>query len=93
MGQSNEIHFPISSDWSTEEVIDVVQFFEAVDQAYGKGVAKEDVLHLYSKYKKVVPSKAEEKQHFQQYEKQANQSPYQVVKKARDAGEAEKIKF
>ncbi|WP_026690083.1 UPF0223 family protein [Alteribacter aurantiacus] len=83
-----EVNIPISVEWSKEEVIDVVNFFEAIDQAYGKGVEKDVLETLYGRYKKIVPSKAEEKQAFKEYEKQSGQSPYHVVKKAKEIDEA-----
>ncbi|WP_096435588.1 UPF0223 family protein [Alteribacter populi] len=83
-----EVNIPISVEWSKEEVVDVVNFFEAIDQAYNKGVDRDLLAALYKSYKKVVPSKAEEKQSFKEYEKQTGQSPYHVVKKAKDLEES-----
>ncbi|TMW73038.1 UPF0223 family protein [Alteribacter natronophilus] len=82
-----EVSIPISTDWSKDEVIDVVNFFETVDSAYGKGAEREVIAALYKRYKEVVPSKSEEKQAFKEYEKQTGQSPYHVVKKARETEE------
>ncbi len=31
-----EYSYPILADWSTEEIIDVIKFFEGVEQAYEK---------------------------------------------------------
>ncbi|PYZ97836.1 hypothetical protein CR205_04380 [Alteribacter lacisalsi] len=83
----DEVNIPISADWSKEEVIDVVNFFEMVDQAYSKGAEKEVLGALYKRYKEIVPSKSEEKQAFKEYEKQTGQSPYHTVKKARESEE------
>ena len=33
-----EYTYPFSLDWSTEEIVDVVQFFEAIEKAYEKGI-------------------------------------------------------
>ncbi|WP_246125541.1 UPF0223 family protein [Alkalicoccus halolimnae] len=79
-----DIRMPLSTEWSTEQIVDVVNFFEAVDKAYNKGVGRNEFLTLYTDFKKVVPSKAEEKQHFKDYEEQTGQSPYKAVKKARE---------
>ncbi|SDN23670.1 UPF0223 family protein [Alkalicoccus daliensis] len=81
---SKDIYFPISMNWSKEEVIDIVNFFEAVNKAYGKGVDRAVLLTLYNHFKKIVPSKSEEKQHFKEYQEQTGQSPYHVVKKAKE---------
>ncbi|ADH99121.1 UPF0223 family protein [Salisediminibacterium selenitireducens] len=90
---SEGVQLPVSMDWSTDEVIDVVNFFEAVDSAYGKGVERDLLVTLYRHYKAVVPSKAEEKQHFKDYESQTGQSPYHTVKKARESETGTVIKM
>lgn len=75
---------PISLDWSTEEVIDVVHFFQAIEQAYDQGIAREDLLGKYRRFKEIVPSKSEEKQLFRAYEQENDVSCYQTIKKARE---------
>lgn len=90
---SEGVQLPVSMDWSTDEVIDVVNFFEAVDRAYGKGVERDLLVTLYRHYKAVVPSKAEEKQHFKDYESQTRQSAYHTVKNARESETGAMIKM
>ncbi|WP_171900937.1 UPF0223 family protein, partial [Planococcus maritimus] len=46
-----EYQYPFSIDWTTEEVIDVISFFEAVEKAYEKGIKKEDLMARYRKFK------------------------------------------
>ncbi|GEL08877.1 UPF0223 protein [Salisediminibacterium halotolerans] len=93
MGNEADIKFPISMDWTTDEIVQVVHFFEAVNDAYEKGVDRETLLTRYRQFKNVVPSKAEEKQHFKDYEEQTGQSAYHVVKHARENAETEVIKM
>ena len=33
-----EYTYPFSIDWSTSEIVDVVQFFEVIEKAYENGV-------------------------------------------------------
>ncbi|PRO64765.1 UPF0223 family protein [Alkalicoccus urumqiensis] len=87
---SEEISYPLSLDWSTEEVVDVIHFFEAVEAAYENEISSEDVLERYRRFKKVVPSKSEEKQVFRQFEEQSGYVPYRVVKQA---GSADKVRM
>jgi len=72
-------------DWDTQEIVDVVNFYETIDQAYKKGVERDVLLALYRRFKEIVPGKSEEKQNFKEYEEQSNQSPYLVLKKARES--------
>lgn len=77
-----DINIPISLDWTKEEVIDVVQFFQGVEDAYGKGVDRKHMVNLYKRFKEVVPSKSEEKQLFRDFDEQSNYTCYAVVKEA-----------
>ncbi|MEH7294426.1 UPF0223 family protein, partial [Priestia megaterium] len=56
-----EYQYPISLDWSTEEIIDVVKFFESIERAYEKGIERDHLMAVYRRFKEIVPSKAEEK--------------------------------
>ncbi|MEL3973128.1 UPF0223 family protein [Rossellomorea oryzaecorticis] len=86
-----EYQYPFSIDWKTEEVIDVIAFFEAVEKAYEKGIKKEDLMVRYRKFKEIVPSKSEEKNICGEFEESSGYSSYQVVKKMKDAGESDII--
>ncbi|AOM83315.1 UPF0223 family protein [Salisediminibacterium beveridgei] len=90
---NEEVQLPVSIEWSTEEVIDVVNFFEAIDRAYGKGVERDLLITLYRHYKAVVPAKSEEKKHFKDYEEQTGQSAYHTVKKAKEGESGDTIKM
>ncbi|MCK0470598.1 UPF0223 family protein [Halalkalibacter sp. APA_J-10(15)] len=76
---------PISLDWSTEEVVDVIQFFECIELTYKQPINRETILHKYRRFKEIVPSKSEEKTLCKQYDEELNISTYQVVKRARES--------
>ncbi|TSB45300.1 UPF0223 family protein [Alkalicoccobacillus porphyridii] len=86
------MNMPISLDWSTEEVVDVIHFFQGVEDAYQGGIKREDLMNRYRRFKEIVPSKSEEKQVCKEFDEQAGVSCYQAVKKAK-AGETERIKI
>ncbi|MFD2639632.1 UPF0223 family protein [Piscibacillus salipiscarius] len=86
-----EYHYPIDPDWSTHEVIDVVEFFQLIEEAYEKQVKASKVMEQYKKFKAVIPSKAEEKTLFKQFEKQSSYVPYQVVKAAKESDGSQNI--
>lgn len=75
---------PISLDWSTDEVVDVMAFFEAIERAYEQGIERDRLLSLYKRFKEIVPSKSEEKQLCGQYDKDTGRSCYKTVKLARE---------
>ncbi|MEN2454482.1 UPF0223 family protein, partial [Bacillus sp. JR_15] len=80
-------------DWTTEEKIAVISFFQAVEKAYEKGIAKQELLDTYKRFKEIVPSKAEEKTHCAAFEKESGYSPYRTVKTAREAEESAIIRM
>lgn len=83
----DEIH------WSKEEIIDVVNFYSLVEQAYEQGVKRDDLLLAYTRFKQIVPSKSEEKTLCGQFEKESGYSCYRTVKQARSLGEGERLKM
>ncbi|GLF90371.1 UPF0223 protein YktA [Bacillus safensis] len=88
-----EYQYPMDVDWTTEEKIAVISFFQAVEKAYEKGIAKQELLNSYKGFKEVVPSKAEEKTHCAAFEKESGYSPYHAVKTAREAEETAMIRM
>ncbi|WP_391120687.1 UPF0223 family protein [Psychrobacillus sp. L3] len=76
--------YPFSLDWSTNEIVDVVQFFEAIENAYEKGVKREELLNKYRRFKEIVPSIAEEKTYFREFEKESGYASYPIIKQMKE---------
>ncbi|SDB87276.1 Uncharacterized protein YktA, UPF0223 family [Pelagirhabdus alkalitolerans] len=76
--------FPIDPDWSTDEMVDVVEFLDLVERAYYQSVDSNQLLSHYKKFKQVVPSKSEEKKLSQAFERDSGCSVYRTVKKAQE---------
>ncbi|MDI2589521.1 UPF0223 family protein [Psychrobacillus sp. NEAU-3TGS] len=87
-----EYTYPFSIDWSTEEIVDVVQFFEAIEKAYEKGVKREELLMKYRRFKEIVPSMAEEKTYFREFEKESGYASYPIVKMMKEKSDLNIIK-
>lgn len=88
-----QYQYPISLDWSTDEVVDVVNFFQCVEKAYEKGIDRQDFLAVYHRFKQVVPAKSEEKRLCGEFEKASGYSCYKAVKKAGELKQGEKLKM
>ncbi|MDN4492373.1 UPF0223 family protein [Ureibacillus aquaedulcis] len=88
-----EYSYPFSPDWSTTEIIDVVRFFEGVEQAYEKGIKREDMLARYRRFKEIVPSQAEEKTVFREFEEVSGYVSYKVVKLTKEQEDGNLIKM
>ncbi|MFD2359973.1 UPF0223 family protein [Saccharococcus thermophilus] len=63
--------YPFSYDWSTQEIIDVIKFFEAIETVYEKGMEREKLMNVYRRFKEIVPSKSEEKNYVMNLNRQA----------------------
>lgn len=86
--------YPFSIDWSTDEIIDVVAFFEGIEMAYEKGIKRQDLLARYRRFKEVVPSIAEEKTYFREFEEESGYASFPAIKdmKAKNDDEIIKVK-
>lgn len=78
-----DYQYPMDLDWSTEEIVDVITFFEAVEKAYESKIEKEEFMNKYRRFKEIVPGKADEKRYTDEFESASKYSAYQVIKKAK----------
>lgn len=72
--------YPLNTDWSTEEIITVVTFYQSVEQAYEKGISRDELFMRYQAFKVIVTAQSEEKQLSKQFEAVSGYSIYQVMK-------------
>lgn len=75
--------YPLDLDWQKDELVNVVELWRLVELAYEKGVEREEFLTQYALFKKVIPSKGEEKRWGNKFEAVSGYSLYQVVKSAK----------
>lgn len=86
-----EYQYPIDYSWTTDEVVDVIKFFEAIERAYEKGIERDEIMYAYRRFKEIVPSKAEEKTICGEFEEISGYSSYRTIKKAKEAASGDKI--
>ena len=75
--------YPLDISWSTEELSSVLSFLNDVEQAYEAKIAAEKILASYQLFKKIVPSKAEEKRIGREFEIASGYSLYRAVQAAK----------
>ncbi|WP_150202831.1 UPF0223 family protein [Streptococcus constellatus] len=75
--------YPLDISWSTEELASVLSFLNDVEQAYEAKIAAEKILASYQLFKKIVPSKAEEKRIGHKFEIASGYSLYRAVQAAK----------
>ncbi len=86
-----EYQYPIDYHWTTDEIVDVIKFYEAIERAYEKGIDRDELMDIYRRFKEIVPSKAEEKTICGEFEDISGYSSYRTIKKAKTASPGEKI--
>ena len=75
--------YPLDMSWSTEELASVLSFLNDVEQVYEAKIAAEKILASYQRFKKIVPSKAEEKRIGREFEIASGYSLYRAVQAAK----------
>lgn len=89
---NDEYSYPLDYDWSTEEILHVMSFYQAVEIGYEEGVLAGKFEEAYKDFKEIVPSKSEEKKFFKEYEKVSGKVPYLLIKQLKDAEPSDIIK-
>lgn len=88
-----EYSYPLSVDWTTQEMVDVVKFFEVVEAAYEKGIKREQVIASYKRFKEIVPSMAEEKTIFREFEQASGYVSFKVIKLAKELADGQIVRM
>ncbi|RSD28169.1 UPF0223 family protein [Mesobacillus subterraneus] len=87
-----EYQYPIDYTWSTDEIVDVIHFFECIEKAYENGIDRDVLLAAYRRFKEIVPGKAQEKTIFNEFEEVSGYTSYQAVKALKETSSGQKIK-
>lgn len=82
---ANNYQYPIDLDWTSQEMATVVKMWNGLEQAYESSINREELLNRYKAFKEVVPSKMEEKQLGNSFEKVSGYQLYGTIKKARNS--------
>lgn len=83
--------YPLDFDWTTEEMVAATTFYALVEDAYERGVNRENLLAAYAGFKKIVPDMGTEKQYDREFAELTGYSTYRVVQAARKANPATTI--
>lgn len=78
------MEYQYSLDWSNDEMMRVIQFFNKIENYYESSVSGEEVMSAYKELKNIVPSKVEEKQIFKHFENKSGYNSYKVVQEIKN---------
>lgn len=71
--------YPLNSDWTTDEMVTVVNFLALVEQVYEASVDVSLFKQAYQSFKKIVTSISEEKRIDKQFQQVSGYSIYRAV--------------
>ncbi|RFU63424.1 UPF0223 family protein [Peribacillus glennii] len=86
-----DYQYPMEMDWTTEEIVDVIRFFEAVEKAYESKIQKVELMSAYRRFKEIVPGKADEKKYTDEFQQSSGYSAFLVMKKAKEMSDGESV--
>lgn len=75
--------YPLNPDWSTDEIVVVIDFLSAVEAVYESGVRLDQLTARYQAFKQIVTSIGEEKRLDRSFQAASGYSIYQVVQRMR----------
>ena len=78
-----EYQYPLDLDWSNEEMVDVIKFFNQIENYYEKSIIGTELMKQYKKFKQIVPGKAVEKQIFKEFEEKSGYNSYKVIQEVK----------
>lgn len=78
-----DYQYPLDLDWTTDEMVIVMDMWEKLEQANETGIKAEDFLQTYQKFKTVVKSLGEERRLGREFEKISGYSLYHTLQEAK----------
>lgn len=79
----NEYQYPLDLDWTTEEMVIVMNMWEALEKANEQGINNQEFLSTYQQFKTVIKSIGEEKRLGREFEKASGYSLYCTIQEAK----------
>ncbi|HCN60906.1 MULTISPECIES: UPF0223 family protein [Mammaliicoccus] len=75
-----EYSYPIDVDWTQEEMIQVIEFYNHIEDAYESSTNKEQFNQAYKNFKKIVPGKSDENNFYKEFKEVSGYDGYKAVK-------------
>lgn len=79
-----DYEYPFDTDWSMDEIVVVINFYNCIEKAYEEGIDKKELMSHYREFKKIVDSKSLEKQYDKKFKDVSGYSIYETMKKAKE---------
>ena len=79
-----EYQYPLNLDWTTEEMVLVMNMWDALEQVYETGLPAEKFLQTHQAFKTVVRSIGEERRLGREFEELSGYSLYRTLQAAKE---------
>lgn len=86
-----EYSYPIDVDWTQEEILQVIEFFNHIEDAYESSTDKEQFKRVYKNFKKIVPGKSDENNIYKEFKEVSGYDGYKAVKALNENNEESNI--
>lgn len=86
-----EYSYPIDVDWTQEEIIQVIEFYNHIENAYESSTNKEQFNQAYNNFKKIVPGKSDENNFYKEFKEVSGYDGYKAVKALKENKEQSTI--
>lgn len=85
--------YPLNPNWTQDDIVKVIELYNAVETAYEHGIKREDFLQKYRSFQQVVPMKMDQKQLDKDFEFESGYSIYQVFKQCQKTSGNGKVRI
>ncbi|MCD8872877.1 UPF0223 family protein [Mammaliicoccus sciuri] len=86
-----EYSYPIDVDWTQEEILEVMTFYNLIEDAYESEANREQLDQAYKNFKKIIPGKSDENNFYKAFKEESGYDGYKVVKALKENKEATTI--
>ncbi|HLQ40010.1 MAG TPA: UPF0223 family protein [Tetragenococcus sp.] len=76
--------YPLDLNWTTEEIVKVVDLYQALEDAYEKGIDNKEFLEKYQAFKSVAKSVGEQRRLGREFEELTGYSLYHTLATAKN---------
>ncbi|GGI41447.1 UPF0223 family protein [Mammaliicoccus stepanovicii] len=86
-----EYSYPFDVDWSQEEILQVITFFNLIEDAYESSANRENLKEAYANFKKIVPGKSQENNIYKEFKEASGYDGYKVIKELKENQDEQNI--
>lgn len=81
---SQEYEYPLIDGFSVDEIVILTDFYQSIEEAYENSsrIPRPKFMTAYNAFKRIIPSKMEQRQLEREFKEQSGYDAFQVIKTA-----------